>query len=175
MSSALYARPLIPDFIGSVLIIRALHAYLLIWPGVFRAPMREPFPLFFFTVAFIGRAYTVRTRAYIIRSIRYLMAVSVSDVYPTLRSSPPWPGREVSLSNLVFPARRSRAICATRARARVHAVYRSRTRSVPFFFPSVFFAPRAARSLRDPRSISMRDGEARTCFFSFRITDRSSC
>lgn len=86
------------------------------------APMRSLSP--FFAVAFIGRAYTVRTRAYIIRSIRYLMAVSVSDVYPTLRSSPPWPGREVSSSNLRFPRARARAraMCATRARARVRAV-----------------------------------------------------
>lgn len=103
------ARALVPDFISAALIIRALHVYLLIWPGVFRAHLCAAFPLF--SPLLLSAA---RTRAYIIRSIRYLMAVSVSDVYPTLRSSPPWPGREVSLSNLRFP-RASR--CVQRERA----------------------------------------------------------
>lgn len=97
----------------------------------------------FFAVAFIGRAYTVRTRAYIIRSIRYLMAVSVSDVYPTLRSSPPWPDRAKFPCRISRFPRASRAMCAMRARARVHAVYRSwRIGRETFLFTTCIFAPR---------------------------------
>jgi hypothetical protein len=81
-----------------VLIIRALHAYLLIWPAESSARLYRglfPFPLMLLSggrplVRARARA-RVRSavRAYIIRSIRYLMAVSVSDMYLRLRSSPP--------------------------------------------------------------------------------------
>lgn len=78
-----FVRALVPDFIGSVLIIRALHAYLLIWSRVSSYTTYahlytalSPFSLLLLSAA---RILYVRA-AYIIRSIRYLMAVSVSDV-----------------------------------------------------------------------------------------------
>lgn len=80
-------------------------------------------------------------RAYIIRSIRYLMAVSVSDVYPTLRSSPPWPGRQVFLSNLVFLAHRARCVQRERAHecTRFTVLGASDAKHIPLFS---IFAPR---------------------------------
>lgn len=130
-----------------------------------RAPMRSLSP--FFAVAFIGRAYTrIHHPVDSVPNGRF----SLGRVpYASIVSSLAWP-RSFLVESPFSPRV---AMCATRARARVHAVYRSRRiRRETFLFSACTFA----RSVRDLRSISTRDGEARTCFFfSLRIIDRSSC
>jgi len=100
----------------------------------------QPFP-FFRRCFYRPRVQRTYIRAYIIRSIRYLMAVSVSDVYPTLRSSPPWPGRQVFLSNLVFLAHRARCVQRERAHecTRFTVLGASDAKHIPLFS---IFAPR---------------------------------
>jgi len=97
----------------------------------------------FFAVAFIGRAYTVHTRAYIIRSIRYLMAVSVSDVYPTLRSSPPWPRSFFVESH--FSSRIARDVCNENARTSARGLPFSDASDAKHFFFFFHLYLRAAR------------------------------